>query len=226
MCFSAEASFGAGIVLAVIGVATIRQVRHPSQILFASIPLLFAVQQLAEGVLWKILPDPSLANWQVWFTYLYLLFALVVWPLWVPLAILRLEKESYRKNIQRLLVAAGVLVGIYLGYCLFTYPVDAAIAGYHVAYHLAFPPDFQIISMILYGMATVIPTFFSPVKRMWVLGLTVGISYIISAIFYDHYVLSVWCFFASVISLSIYIIMREVRKDPVTLNSVYGIAVK
>ena len=52
MCFSANASFGAGVVLTIIGVAAIKKVQHPSQILFASIPLLFAVQQISEGILW------------------------------------------------------------------------------------------------------------------------------------------------------------------------------
>ena len=68
MCFSAGASFSAGVVLSVIGVATIRIVKHPSQLLFACIPIIFAVQQISEGVLWKTLPDPAFATIQGWFT--------------------------------------------------------------------------------------------------------------------------------------------------------------
>ena len=112
MCFSATASFSAGVVLTVIGVATIKKVQHPSQILFASIPLLFAIQQIAEGILWLTLPNPAYLPTQVSFTYIFLFFAQVVWPLWVPMAILLLEKEDLRKRVQRYLVAAGMLVGI------------------------------------------------------------------------------------------------------------------
>lgn len=213
MCFSASASFGAGAVLTLIGVASILKVKHPSHMLFASIPLIFAVQQTAEGFLWKTLPIPAYGAAQVTFTYIFLFFALVVWPVWVPLAVLRLEKRPHRRNILRVLAVAGILVGAYLGYCLYTYPVHAAIVGYHVDYTLDFPQNFKYANTILYGLATVGPQFVSPVKRMWVLGLAVGISYIISAIFYEHYVLSVWCFFASVISIAIYIVMREVEKE-------------
>jgi hypothetical protein len=42
------------------------------------------------------------------------------------------------------------------------------------------------------------------------LGVTILISYIITYIFFNQYVLSVWCFFSSIISLSIYGIMVEI----------------
>ena len=52
MCFSATASFGASAVLGVIGVAAVAKAKTKPQRLFASIPLVFAVQQLSEGFLW------------------------------------------------------------------------------------------------------------------------------------------------------------------------------
>ena len=94
MCFSATASFSAGVVLTVIGIATLKKVQHPSQIMFASIPLIFAVQQITEGVLWLALPSTAYPAIQVSFTYIFLFFAQVVWLLWVPLAILLLEKKG------------------------------------------------------------------------------------------------------------------------------------
>ena len=213
MCFSATASFSAGVVLTVIGVATIKKVRHPSQIMFAFIPLIFAVQQIAEGILWLTLPNPAYVTAQVSFTYIFLFFAQVVWPLWVPLAILLLEKENLRKRVQTVLVAAGALVGVYLAWCLVRFPVQANIIGYHVDYTLNFPPALRIYCIVLYALASIIPPFFSPIKRMWMLGVAIAVSYIISVIFYERYVLSVWCFFASVISISVYVIMREIKKD-------------
>ena len=52
MCFSATASFAAAGVLGTIGVATLRHVREPRSLLFASVPMLFAVHQFAEGMVW------------------------------------------------------------------------------------------------------------------------------------------------------------------------------
>lgn len=114
MCFSASASFGAGFVLAVIGVATIKKTQHPSQLLFASIPLIFGVQQIAEGILWLTLPNPDYVNTQKIFTYVFLFFAQIVWPIWVPIAIMLLEKNATRKTMQKVFIGSGLIVGLYL----------------------------------------------------------------------------------------------------------------
>ncbi len=211
MCFSANASFGAGIILSVIGIAAIKKVERSSHIFFASIPFIFAVQQIAEGFLWLTLPNPEYTAVQGYFTYLFLFFAQTIWPIWIPISILLLEKEASRKRIQIFLVAAGILVGCYLGYCLLLYPVQATIIGYHIKYKLDFPPALKYVVVVFYALSTILPPFFSHIKRMWILGMAILISYIISAFFYEHYVLSVWCFFASVISISVYIIMIEIQ---------------
>ncbi len=211
MCFSANASFGAGIVLTFIGIGAIRKTQHPSQIPFACIPLIFAVQQITEGFLWLTLPNPNWIETQRVLTYLFLLFAQIIFPIWVPIAILFLEKESTRKNIQRILVVLGTLVSMYLTYCLFMFQIQAKIISYHIAYEQNYPPAFKYAAGILYVISTIIPPFFSHIKKMWLLGLTIFISYIITTIFYDNYLVSVWCFFASIISISVYIIMIEIR---------------
>ena len=48
------AKYVAAGALATIGVATLRHVREPRTILFASVPLLFAFHQFTEGVVWGI----------------------------------------------------------------------------------------------------------------------------------------------------------------------------
>jgi len=52
MCFSATASFIAGVSLLVLGVATVKKAKRKAEIPFAMIPLLFGVQQIIEGMLW------------------------------------------------------------------------------------------------------------------------------------------------------------------------------
>jgi len=92
MCFSANASFGAGVILTVIGVASIKKCHHPYMLLFASIPLLFGIQQIAEGILWVTLPQPDNVNIKKAAKYSYLVFAQVLWPIWVPISIMLMEK--------------------------------------------------------------------------------------------------------------------------------------
>lgn len=212
MCFSVEASFGAGIVLSAIGVASIKKVQSPSQIVFASIPLIFSVQQITEGFLWLALSNPIYASLQQVTTYTFLLIAQIVWPVWVPLAILLAEKEDKRKTIQKLLVIVGVLLSSYMAYCLFSYNVQAKIIGYHISYEQNYPLALTLAGGVFYFIATIVPPFFSTIKRMWLLGVAILISYIITIAFYENYFVSVWCFFASVISILVFVIMNEIKK--------------
>lgn len=211
MCFSANASFGAGAVLTVIGIVSIKKAQHPSQILFASIPLLFAFQQLSEGILWLTLPNPDYINIQHFFTIVFIFFAQVLWPLWASISVLLLEKKSTRKKIQKVIVGMGVVASIYLAFCLISYPVQAKIIGYHISYEVNYPIAPKNFIGLFYIIATIAAPFFSHIKRMWMLGTTILISYIITSIFYENYLVSVWCFFASIISVSVYAIMIEIK---------------
>lgn len=56
MCFSATASFAASALLTGVGVMALRAVRRPEERLFALVPLLFATQQLTEGLVWMSYP--------------------------------------------------------------------------------------------------------------------------------------------------------------------------
>jgi hypothetical protein len=218
MCFSATASFSAGIVLTAIGIVTIKKTRHQSQLFFASIPFIFGLQQITEGILWVTLPNPDFVNTQKVFTYVFLFLAQIVWPIWVPIAILFLEKQSSRKNLQKVLVLAGIIVGGYLGYCLLMFDVEAKIEGQHITYFQDYPLVYRNYGIVFYALATIAPPFFSHIKRMWMLGATILVSYVVTAVFYEHYVLSVWCFFSSIISLSIYAILMEMATSQRHLN--------
>src|SRR5690606_8525175 len=209
MCFSAGASFGTGAILTVVGVASIRKAESPSQVLFASIPFIFALQQITEGFLWLSLTDPAYASLRQVATYNFLFFAQVVWPIWVPFSILKLEPRERRRTTEKTMVGIGALISIYLAYCLLLYPVEAKVVGYHISYEQDYPSGLGLYGGFLYIVATVGPPFFSRIKRMWLLGLTVFISYLIAAVLYSDYIISVWCFFASIISIAVYVIMHN-----------------
>jgi len=210
MCFSATASFSAGVVLSVIGVSAIKKVRHPSEIMFASIPFIFAIQQTAEGILWLTLAKGNSVFLQNSMTHFYLIIAQIVWPIWVPLSILFLEKKRIQKRIQKILVLIGGLVSLYMTYCIFNFSMQSKIDHYHISYTQNYPEIFSLFGSSLYVIATIGPAFFSHIRHMRILGTSVLLSYIISIIFYEDYLVSVWCFFASIISISVYIVMQEI----------------
>jgi hypothetical protein len=209
MCFSASASFGAGIVLSVVGVASIKKVKQPSQIPFATIPLLFAMQQITEGFLWLSLTSPDFASLKEVSMYNFLFFAQVAWPIWAPFAVMMFEPKERRRKFEKVLVGVGAVVSIYLAYCLVVYHVDARIDGAHISYEQDYPRSLGLYGSVFYFAATVAPPFFSRIRGMWMLGAAIFISYLITYLLYTDYIISVWCFFASVISIAIYVIVAK-----------------
>lgn len=211
MCFSAGASFGASAVILIIGVASIRKVKKPNQFLFAAIPFIFGVQQISEGFLWLALTNESYAFLEKSMTYAFQFFAQVLWPLWLPLSIMVLQPPGKYKTILNIFVALGAIVSMWLGYSVFMNGVEATIVSHHIAYVRLVPDIFTPLTGMLYLIVTVAPSFFSTHKRMWLLGTTVFISYIITAIFYSGNIISVWCFFASLISVAVFVVMHELK---------------
>jgi Family of unknown function (DUF6629) len=213
MCFSAGASFAGGAVISALGVASIRNARNPSQKLFAGIPLLFAFQQFSEGVVWLTLKTTGQYQLQMSATYIFLMMALVVWPTMIPLAIKRLEENSKRRKILTGLLVAGAVLSGYYAFCLVSFSVRPVINEFHIQYLGDFPASLSNLAFAIYLVATITPLFVSTVKRMYLLGIFIMFSCIVTGIFYKEYLTSVWCFFAALISGGIYWIVKESQEE-------------
>jgi len=209
MCFSAGASFTASSVLAVIGVASVSKAKAPSQILFTSIPFLFAFQQLVEGYLWIELTVPTHTSEVKIATNIFLTFAQVVWPIWIPLGIALVERNKTRKKLLLIVTGIGLVVSISRGYYFLFHTAHASIAGHHVSYDIDGSATLIGIGSTLYFIVTVFPSFISSVKKMWVVGFLILFSFLISKFYFDQYLISVWCFFAALVSFLIYFITKN-----------------
>lgn len=221
MCFSAEASFAGGATLLVIGATTVRKVTKPSQVVFAAIPILFGLQQIAEGFLWISLPNPDSIMMQQVSAHMFLLVSNVLWPSIVPLAIYRLEENVRLKKIMKGFLITGILVSAYYAFLLVTKEVNPQIIGHHIKYNANFPSTLGIIVTLLYIIVTIVPLFMTSLKSIRMFGILMFTSCFITAIFYIHYLTSVWCFFAAIISISIYWVMKNMnRKVPESSASI------
>jgi hypothetical protein len=216
MCFSAEASFIAGTALSVVGVVAIKKTVNPSQIAFASIPLIFAIQQFSEGFLWLALLSPTYAFLQKITTYTFLTFAQVVWPTWVSFSILLLERDNKRKRMLYAILSIGVLVSLCLTYRLLTQTISSRIGDHHIIYDFGTPMRAIKYFSIFYFISTVVPPFVSGIKKMWYLGFIILASYLATEIFFKKAVISVWCFFAAVISIAVLSIIVHIGKKRIT----------
>ena len=212
MCFSAGSSFTAGVLLTFAGVETMRKVHKPAQLGLASISLFFAFQQVAEGFLWVSIGKSDYAVMQAVSTYLFIIMAQVVWPILVPLSVLLMEENRTRKKILFALQMLGVAIALYYAYRLIFYDISAEISRKHIVYPTTAPHYSDAITVLFYLVATIAPLFVSSVKRIHFVGTLMGLSFVVSAVLYREFLISVWCFFAAVISFVLFYIIRESHK--------------
>ncbi len=115
MCFSAEASFAGGAIITVIGIASLRKASKTSQLPFASIPLIFGVQQISEGFVWLSLQSPHPPPGLTLPSMIFLLTALVIWPTMIPFSVLRMEESEKKRRMLKFMLVAGFITSLYYG---------------------------------------------------------------------------------------------------------------
>ena len=205
MCYSASASFVAGASLSAIGVATLRKAKTRTEIPFAMIPLLFGIQQLTEGVIWMTFHHEAPALKEA-MTYLYSGFSHVLWPMYIPFAMGFLEAERWRKKAIYAFEVAGVSVGLYLLYFIVADPMVAEVIGKHIVY---VSPHFHTIPvMVLYLAATCVSCFFSSHGFVKLFGGLMLLAFIAAYLVQVLALVSIWCFFAAILSIIIYFHLR------------------
>jgi hypothetical protein len=203
MCFSATASFTASVTLTILSLLACKQAKHRSTLLLACSPLIFALQQASEGFLWLALGNPAWQSVQLPAMYFFLFCALIWWPLWIPFTLTLLEPGILQKKILVNLLTFGVFFAMYMLFCLITYGATASIESCHIRYNVTIPGEIHMLLGALYLIPAIIPFFVTSIWGMAWLGTAISISYVISYIFYQTCFLSVWCFFAAVLSLLI-----------------------
>jgi hypothetical protein len=203
MCFSATASFGASIMLASIGTLSLIKAKSSSLKVLAIIPFVFSIQQFSEGWVWLSLTKDGFDFWKLPSMYLFLFFAEVAWPICISYSIMSIEKKENRKMTLRFIFYVSILLSSVLAYTLVYHTSDVRVMGSHLMYTIDTPESFKSITNMIYIFTAVIPPFISSISKARWIGVILIVSYIIAKVFYGNYVISIWCYFATIISILI-----------------------
>jgi len=214
MCFSAEVSFGASAVISTVGVLAIKKNTKKEHLFFAMIPLMFGIQQFFEGWLWIALENDGYEHIESAATFGFLIFAQLIWPVWVPLSTFKTEHNRKRKQMMAISLALGIILFGLLAYRMLFYDVSAQIDGQHIFYQVGHFQSTNWWSGIFYLLPAALPFVFSSNKRINYLGVAMLLFFVVSKIFYLKYMISVWCLFAAVLSLYILYILKK-EEEPV-----------
>ena len=219
MCFGPIASFSSAVVLTTIGTATIKKIRRKKDLLFASLPLLFGAHQMAEGFLWLSFRNNTLANYRSFFTLIFLVVAFFFWPFYVPLSIYLLEDNKQRKRLILVLVFLGLCLGSYLLLSFLSETWAASVVNCSIYYHFTIPGH-EVLLALLYLAVTFGPFLISSRKSVNHLGILNIIFCAIAAYIYYTDFISVWCFFAAVLSTMIFLFFAHPTDNAAHLASV------
>lgn len=201
MCFSAEANFVGSTVLGGVGVVTLTKVKHRREMLFASLPILFAIHQFIEGFVWlgleghlssKVAHDMGAA---------FMLYAQGLLPFLLPMSVWLFEPTAKSRRRMLPFVAIGAATTLYILWALTAYPTDIYIRSNSIVYEN--PATNNTIVAIFYVIATCGSLFFSQVRDMVVFGAAnMAILLVVMAV--KRYAFtSLWCAYAAAASVII-----------------------
>jgi hypothetical protein len=210
MCFSPEADFVGGVLVGGVGIATLAQARHKREIPLAVLPLAFAGHEIAEGFVWlgqrgtiaKSVGDVAV--------YAYLFFAWALLPVLIPIAVRLVETDRHRRRLMGILVVLGSAVGAYLLWVVADHSVTAHVAGNSIDYRGV--GDIGNTVTVLYVVATCGTFVLSSSRRIVWFGVANLAAVGVIAEVKSEGLTSLWCFWAAIVSVLIYLHFRDLRR--------------
>ena len=201
MCFSATANFVGSGALAAVGVITLTRVKHRRELLFASLPTLFAVHQFIEGFVWLGLDGILSSRVTHDMGAAFMLYAQGLLPFLLPLSVLLFEPDKRSRQRMRPFLALGTLTTLYILWALTAYPTQVFVRGNSIVY--LNPATNNTAVAIAYVIATCGSLLFSKIKDMVIFGIANVVILLIVMAVKSYAFTSVWCAYAAVASVII-----------------------
>jgi hypothetical protein len=201
MCFSAAANFIGSGVLATVGAVTLTRVKHRRELLFASLPLLFAIHQFIEGFVWLGLDGILSAKVAHNMGAAFMLYAQGLLPFLLPLSVLLFEVNAKSRRRMVPFLVIGGLTALYILWALTAYPLQLFVRGDSIVYLNAATNNTFVA--VLYVIATCGSLLVSKIEDMVVFGVAnLAILLVVMAV--KRYAFtSLWCAYAAIASVII-----------------------
>jgi hypothetical protein len=201
MCFSATANFVGSGALGAIGVVTLTRVKHRRELLFASLPALFAIHQFIEGFVWLGLDgilSPAVAHDM---GAAFMLYAQGLLPFLLPLSVLLFESDRTSRTRMLPFVVLGGATTLYILWALTAFPTQVYIRENSIVYVNQATNNTAVA--VLYVIVTCGSLFFSKVKAMVVFGAANLIILLAVTAVKRYAFTSLWCAYAAIASVII-----------------------
>ena len=185
---------------------------------FAAFPLAFGIQQGFEGFVWLGIQGGNEEMVSI-ASRGFLFFSYFFWPAWVPLSVWMIETNPARKRV----VATLAVVGFVYGLSIF---LPSFLIGDWLAVELVNRSLDYRTTLIYAGFVsrTALRLFYAAIlvsalllsidRRIQVFGALVAASLVVTYAFFAYAFISIWCFFAAILSAYLtVIIVRDSRRS-------------
>ncbi len=189
------------MVVAGVGVETLRRVHAPRELIVGALPLLFGIHQLVEGFVWLGLRGQVSTGLGDAAKEAYIVYAHAVLPMIVPFGLMALEPDDRRSHWMWPLVCLGLILGIYLLWQVTAYPVGAQQEARCIDYTTHTPND--VVIGLLYVVATCGPALISSRRHLRWFGFLSLIGVIATALVRVDELTSLWCLYVALVSVLI-----------------------
>ena len=201
MCFSATANFVGSGVLGAVGVVTLTRVKHKRELLFASLPTLFAVHQFMEGFVWLGLDGILSPEVTHKMGAAFVLYAQGLMPFVIPLSVLLFEPDQQSRRRMLPFLAIGTGTTLYMLWALIAYPLQIFVKNNSIVY--INDGTNNTFLALLYVISTCGSLFFSKVKDMVIFGAANLVILLVVMAVKRYAFTSLWCAYAAVASVII-----------------------
>jgi hypothetical protein len=201
VCFSATANFVGSGVLGTLGAVTLTKVKHRRELLFASLPALFAIHQFTEGFVWLGLD--GILSQQVTrdMGAVFMLYAQGLLPFLLPLSVVLFEPDAKSRRRMMPFLIVGTLTTLYILWALVAFRTDISVKNNSIVY--TNPATNNTAVAIFYVIATCGSLLFSKIKDMVLFGVA-NLAILLVVMGIKRYAFtSLWCAYAAVASLII-----------------------
>ncbi len=195
--------------IGLIGILTLRKVSTPNEVVFALLPLLFALHQFTEGFVWLGVGGHIEARAFNMAAGLFIYYAQGLLPFLVPLAVWLIEKQQWRKNILGILTLLGLALAVYTMYGLSMVPSSVSVLNNTLFYNNPWTANYY--DAIIYIITTCGSLMLSSSISIALFGFLNLIGLSVIFLLRPYGFTSLWCLYAAAISGLLYFHFLERR---------------
>ena len=223
--FFAILNFTLSGAIAIVGILTLRKASTPSEVVFASLPLLFALHQFTQGFVWlgmyHLIEPRALKIAEGIFVF----YAQGFLQFLIPFALWLIEPSGIRKSLIGVLMVLGGILMVYTMWGLSVQPTSVSIENNALAY--LNPWTDKLWVALIYVLTTCGSLILSSSIAIQLFGWLNLLGLTVVYLLKPYAFTSLWCLYAAAISVLLYFyfverriaFLQRLQEEEHTLNS-------